>query len=132
MTLPSGIMTVTGNWSSEENRGKFTAAVLGKSRYQPPSHLCFNENFLQYICYSSFSGGLTTSYCLGSYLFGYIGRYLHWKYIFHLSSFCGILWTVCWYLLVFDSPNSHPTISEEEKIKIQRKRRNLKNDPNVR
>lgn len=39
-----------------------------------------------------------------------------------LSAFCpgaiGLFWFILWSLLVFDSPNTHPRISEEEKIYI--------------
>lgn len=62
---------------------------------------------------------------LGSYIFGYIGHYFHWKYIFHLTSLCGIVWTLFWYLLISDNPSQHPTISTKEKNKIM-KNRNLK------
>lgn len=81
--------------------------------------------------YSPISGGMGTSFCIGSYLFGYICRYIHWKYVFHLTSLCGILWTIGWYFLVFDSPSVHPTIRREEKSKILEKKKYLTNNTKV-
>lgn len=68
------------------------------------------------------SVGVTLGSSLGSYVFGYIGQYLHWKYIFHLTSIAGVVSTVFWYFLIFDHPEQHPTVSIEEKTKISKSR----------
>lgn len=80
----------------------------------------------------SFLVGSSFALGFGNYLFGYIGQYLHWKYIFHLTSLCGILWTIMWYFLVYDFPDQHPTISFEEKNKILESNKNKVSHQNVR
>lgn len=47
-------------------------------------------------------------------VFGYIGEYYHWKYIFHLTSVCGLIWAILWYFLIYDTPEEHPTITKNE------------------
>lgn len=73
----------------------------------------------QFFIISYIAVGSATALSLGMMIFGYIGQYLHWEYIFHLTSLCGIIWTVFWYFLIYDYPDKHPTISIEEKTKIQ-------------
>lgn len=61
------------------------------------------------------SAGSSFGLSVGSLVFGYIGEYTHWKYIFHITSLCGVIWSVLWYNLVYDSPQQHPRISLKEK-----------------
>lgn len=48
--------------------------------------------------------------------------YLFIKYgvifLYHTGVF-GILWYVAWYILAFESPSVHPTISKDEKAYIE-------------
>ncbi|KAM6997678.1 sialin [Tautogolabrus adspersus] len=48
-------------------------------------------------------------------LSGEICFYLDWTYVFYVFGAVGVVWFVLWALLVFDSPNTHPRISEREK-----------------
>ncbi|XP_065204370.1 sialin-like isoform X1 [Planococcus citri] len=92
MSVPAGLFSIVGNWSPPDERARFGASLaLG-------SYL-----------------GLT----LGSFLFGFIGQYLHWTCIFHLTSLLGIIWGLFWYFLVSDTPASHSSITIEEKIYIE-------------
>ncbi|XP_065204379.1 sodium-dependent phosphate transport protein 3-like [Planococcus citri] len=92
MICPTAIFTIIGNWSPPEERSKFG---------------------------STFMVGMSFGEAIGGFLFGYIGEYVHWKYIYYLTSVCGIIWSVLWYLLIFDSPSKHPTISTVEKQCIE-------------
>ena len=38
-----------------------------------------------------------------------------WEFVFYVSGVLGLTWCVAWWLLVFDTPDSHPRISHEEK-----------------
>lgn len=67
----------------------------------------------------TFTVGSSVGLTLGSFLFGYIGQYFHWRFIFHMTSVCGIVWSAFWYLLVYDSPTQHPSISIKEKEYIE-------------
>ncbi|XP_065204374.1 sialin-like isoform X2 [Planococcus citri] len=92
MSVPAGMYSLVGNWSPPDERARFGASyALGS-----------------YI-------GLT----IGSFLFGFIGQYLYWTYIFHLTSLLGIIWGVFWYFLVSDSPARHPSITIEEQKYIE-------------
>ncbi|XP_061767299.1 sialin [Nerophis ophidion] len=51
-------------------------------------------------------------------LSGEICFYLDWTYVFYVFGAVGLLWFVLWALLAFDSPNSHPWISERERLYI--------------
>ncbi|XP_061645522.1 sialin [Phyllopteryx taeniolatus] len=51
-------------------------------------------------------------------LSGEICFYLDWTYVFYIFGAVGLLWFVLWAFLAFDSPNSHPWISERERVYI--------------
>ena len=38
-----------------------------------------------------------------------------WPSVFYIPGIITVAWTVCWFLLVFDSPDEHPRITREEK-----------------
>lgn len=59
---------------------------------------------------------LGTVICLP--LSGEICFYLDWTYVFYLFGAVGLVWFVLWAFLVFDTPNSHPRISERERLYI--------------
>lgn len=42
-----------------------------------------------------------------------------WPLAFYVFGALGIVWSVVWWLIVFDSPASHPRISNQEKEYIQ-------------
>ncbi|XP_030603237.1 sialin [Archocentrus centrarchus] len=49
---------------------------------------------------------------------GEIIYYLDWTYVFYIFGAVGLVWFILWALLIFDSPNTHPRISEEERLYI--------------
>ncbi|XP_019743657.1 sialin isoform X1 [Hippocampus comes] len=51
-------------------------------------------------------------------LSGEICFYLDWTYVFYIFGAVGLLWFMLWAFLAFDSPNSHPWISEQERVYI--------------
>lgn len=51
-------------------------------------------------------------------LSGEICFYLDWTYVFYVFGAVGLVWFVLWTFLVFDSPNTHPRISERERLYI--------------
>lgn len=57
-------------------------------------------------------------------LSGEICFYLDWTYVFYVFGAVGLVWFVLWTLLVFDSPNTHPRISERERLYITSSLRN--------
>ncbi|KAK5908782.1 hypothetical protein CgunFtcFv8_016811 [Champsocephalus gunnari] len=51
-------------------------------------------------------------------LSGQICFYLDWTYVFYIFGAIGLVWFVLWTFLAFDSPNTHPRISEQERLYI--------------
>ncbi|XP_034041292.1 sialin isoform X2 [Thalassophryne amazonica] len=49
---------------------------------------------------------------------GVICFYLSWPYVFYLFGAVGVLWFFLWACLIYDTPNSHPRISEQERVYI--------------
>lgn len=50
---------------------------------------------------------------------GYIIDLWGWEWVFYINGFLGTLWYIAWYSLVFDSPDQHPRISEQERKYIK-------------
>lgn len=48
-------------------------------------------------------------------IFGLIIQELNWEYVYHFGCIIGIVWYICWYYFVFDSPLVHPRIHPKEK-----------------
>lgn len=44
-----------------------------------------------------------------------------WECVFYVTGGLGLIWSLAWFYLVYDSPDVHPRISFEEKLKIQSK-----------
>lgn len=53
-----------------------------------------------------------------------------WPLAFYLTGGLGIVWFVAWMLLVSDTPDSHPRISESEKTYINNSLGHLNGIPN--
>lgn len=51
-------------------------------------------------------------------LSGEICFYLGWPYVFYIFGAVGLFWFVLWAFFVFDTPNTHPRISEQERLYI--------------
>ncbi|XP_068183676.1 sialin-like isoform X2 [Antennarius striatus] len=51
-------------------------------------------------------------------LSGEICFYLDWTYVFYVFGTVGLVWFVLWAFLVSDTPNTHPRISEKERLYI--------------
>ncbi|CAH0557664.1 unnamed protein product [Brassicogethes aeneus] len=50
---------------------------------------------------------------------GYLITYLGWESVFYVTGSVGVLWSILWYFTIFDSPEVHPRISNEERGVIQ-------------
>lgn len=60
--------------------------------------------------FQGFSIGIGITYPLCGFLIAHLG----WRSVFYTTGTIGVLWCVFWYLLAFDSPESHPRITESE------------------
>jgi len=50
---------------------------------------------------------------------GFLIASLGWESVFYVTGAIGIIWSIAWFLLVFDSPSQHPRISAEERRYIE-------------
>ncbi|XP_011881463.1 PREDICTED: sialin isoform X2 [Vollenhovia emeryi] len=78
---------MTAKWIPQNERSKFVSAYLG----------------------SSVGAAVTYPLCAA------VSNSFGWGASFHVTSLLGIIWFCFWHLLVYDSPQQHPRISEKEK-----------------
>lgn len=52
-------------------------------------------------------------------VFGFLIEYLGWESVFYVSGGIGLLWSVLWFVFIFESPAAHPRISAEERQEIE-------------
>lgn len=50
---------------------------------------------------------------------GIIGKHLNWEAIFYFFGIGGLVWTLFWFLNVYESPSHHETIDNDEKLYIE-------------
>ncbi|XP_072398715.1 vesicular glutamate transporter 1-like isoform X3 [Diabrotica undecimpunctata] len=78
---------LVSNWIPPNNRSKFISAYMG----------------------SSFGIAITYPLC------GLIIERWGWEAAFYICGVIGTIWSLAWWLLVYDSPSEHPRITPEEK-----------------
>lgn len=62
---------------------------------------------------SSLGAAITMPVC------GFLIASLGWESVFYVTGVVGLVWSITWFFLVFDSPAQHPRISEEERRYIE-------------
>lgn len=50
---------------------------------------------------------------------GFLIAYLGWESVFYVTGAIGLVWSVAWFFLIFDSPRQHPRITIEERQYIE-------------
>ncbi|KAG7207342.1 hypothetical protein KM043_009006 [Ampulex compressa] len=78
---------MTAKWIPPNERSRFVSAYLG----------------------SSVGAAITYPLCAA------VSSSLGWGAAFHVTSLLGVIWYCFWIFLVYDSPQQHPRISDEEK-----------------
>ncbi|XP_067010084.2 sialin isoform X2 [Anabrus simplex] len=66
--------------------------------------------------YHGASVGTAVTYPLSGLVIASFG----WEYVFYLTGTLSIIWCICWWLLVFDSPAQHPRLSERERKYLEK------------
>ncbi|XP_071569079.1 putative inorganic phosphate cotransporter isoform X1 [Temnothorax nylanderi] len=80
------------------------------ARWIPPTE---RSKFVSHMMASSLGAAITMLMC------GFLIASLGWESVFYVTGVIGIIWSVAWFLLVFDSPSQHPRISAEERHFIE-------------
>ncbi|CAH0548808.1 unnamed protein product [Brassicogethes aeneus] len=65
--------------------------------------------------FQGFSIGIGITYPLAGFLIAHLG----WRSVFYTTGSIGVAWCLIWYLLAFDSPETHPRISLREQQYIK-------------
>ncbi|XP_078045525.1 putative inorganic phosphate cotransporter [Augochlora pura] len=80
------------------------------ARWIPPTE---RSKFVSNMMASSLGAAITMPIC------GFLIASFGWESVFYVTGVIGLIWSVAWFLLVFDSPAQHPRISDEERRYIE-------------
>lgn len=80
------------------------------ARWIPPTE---RSKFVSNMMASSLGAAITMPIC------GFLIDSLGWESVFYLTGAIGLVWSVAWFLLIFDTPAQHPRISVEERRYIE-------------
>ncbi|XP_076756009.1 putative inorganic phosphate cotransporter [Xylocopa sonorina] len=80
------------------------------ARWIPPTE---RSKFVSNMMASSLGAAVTMP------LSGFLIASLGWESVFYVTGTIGLVWSLAWFLLVFDSPAQHPRISIEERRYIE-------------
>ncbi|XP_076289049.1 sialin [Lasioglossum baleicum] len=80
------------------------------ARWIPPTE---RSKFVSNMMASSLGAAITMPIC------GFLIASLGWQSVFYVTGVIGLVWSVAWFLLIFDSPAQHPRISTEERQYIE-------------
>lgn len=50
---------------------------------------------------------------------GFLIEYTGWESVFYVTGGIGLLWSVLWFVFIFETPAAHPRISAEERTEIE-------------
>ncbi|TMW46647.1 hypothetical protein DOY81_008275 [Sarcophaga bullata] len=71
------------------------------------------SRFMSNMMASSLGAAITMPVC------GYLLSVAGWPSVFYLTGAIGLLWSICWFGLVYETPATHPRISPEERREIE-------------
>lgn len=82
------------------------------AKWIPPME---RSKFIANMMASSLGAAITLPVC------GYLISSLGWPSVFYFTGAIGLVWSILWFVVVFDSPAQHPRITEEERTEIETK-----------
>lgn len=80
------------------------------ARWIPPTE---RSKFMSNMMASSLGAAITMPVC------GFLIATVGWESVFYVTGVVGLVWSVVWFFVVFDSPAQHPRISQEERQCIE-------------
>uniref|UniRef100_A0A1B6JRD3 Major facilitator superfamily (MFS) profile domain-containing protein n=1 Tax=Homalodisca liturata TaxID=320908 RepID=A0A1B6JRD3_9HEMI len=80
------------------------------AKWIPPNE---RSKFISNMMASSLGAGITLPVC------GFLIANFGWESVFYVTGIVGFVWSVVWFLVVFDHPSDHPRISPEERQYIE-------------
>lgn len=82
------------------------------AKWIPPME---RSKFIANMMASSLGAALTMPVC------GFLIAQWGWESVFYITGGIGILWSLAWFLFIYDSPAQHPRISLEERMDIEQR-----------
>ncbi|CAH0564805.1 unnamed protein product [Brassicogethes aeneus] len=82
------------------------------AKWIPPME---RSNFIANMMASSLGAALTLPAC------GFLISTVGWASVFYVTGTIGLVWSILWFFLVYDSPAEHPRITAEEREAIESK-----------
>lgn len=82
------------------------------AKWIPPME---RSKFMANMMASALGAALTLPVC------GLLINISGWESVFYVTGAVGIIWSILWFVLVFDSPAQHPRITPEERMDIENK-----------
>ncbi|KAM3959615.1 sialin [Aphomia sociella] len=76
------------------------------SKWIPPMD---RSKFMSHMMASSLGAAITMPIC------GFLIAHFGWESAFYFTGIIGVMWSVAWFAVVYDTPAQHPRISEEER-----------------
>ncbi|XP_001356729.3 sialin [Drosophila pseudoobscura] len=71
------------------------------------------SKFMSNMMASSLGAAITMPVC------GYLISVAGWASVFYLTGAVGLVWSLCWFTFVYETPATHPRISAEERREIE-------------
>lgn len=71
------------------------------------------SKFMSNMMASSLGAAITMPVC------GFLIDKFDWEWAFYSTGAVGLLWSICWFVFIYETPAVHPRISEEERREIE-------------
>lgn len=71
------------------------------------------SKFISNMMASSLGAAITLPFC------GYLIATLGWESVFYVTGAVGLVWSITWFFVVYDTPSAHPRITPEERQYIE-------------
>ncbi|XP_063913962.1 sialin-like [Zophobas morio] len=81
------------------------------TKWIPPAD---RATFMSHMAASSLGVAITLPVC------GYLITYWGWASVFYVTGSISLTWSLCWFYLIYDSPEEHPRITSSEKDKLRK------------
>lgn len=80
------------------------------AKWIPPNE---RSKFISHMMASSLGAAITLPIC------GFLIAWIGWESVFYFTGLVGLIWSILWFVLVFETPAVHPRITPEEREYIE-------------
>jgi len=121
MTFPA-LCTLLAQWAPPEEKGKFATLVFAGNAYYTYTTVLHETESSCTLTMINLYTGAQIGNILSNFLSGFIMRYIPggWPNVFYFFGIVSIIWFILWCIFVYNDPNSHPFISDEERAYLKK------------